>query len=120
MQPTIFYIVVELLPADFVRGAGALVVLGQHLVLSLSQILGPELTQPHGGQGSLELSLTDETTPQGIKVLEKFYNLKKNRNQITMYFVFCVMIFYISPIFSSGLGKYTVQVSLHQKILRVI
>lgn len=120
MQPTIFYIVVELLPADFVRGAGALVVLGQHLVLSLSQILGPELTQPHGGQGSLELSLTDETAPQGIKVLEKFYNLKNIRNQITMYFVFCVMIFYISPIFSSCLGKYTVQVSLHQHFLRVI
>lgn len=75
MQPTIFYIIVELLPADFVRGAGALVVLGQHLVLSLSQILGAKLTQTHGGQGSLELSLTDITTPKGIKVLEKFYHL---------------------------------------------
>lgn len=76
MQSTIFYIIVELLPADFVRGAGALIVLSQHLVLSLSQILWAELTQPHGGQSSLELSLTDVSAPQGIKVLEKFYHLQ--------------------------------------------
>lgn len=73
---TIFYIIVELFPADFVGGAWALVILGQHLILGLRQVLAAELTQAHGGQGSLELSLTDEATPQGVKVLEKFNHLQ--------------------------------------------
>lgn len=75
-SPTIFYIIMELFPADFVGGAWALIVLGQHLILGLCQVLAAELTQAHGGQGSLELSLTDEATPQGVKVLEKFNNLQ--------------------------------------------
>ena len=75
-SPTIFYIIVELFPADFVGGGGAFIVLGQHLILGLRQALAAELTQAHGGQGSLELSLTDEATPQGVKVLEKFNHLQ--------------------------------------------